>query len=228
MTGTTNVKLIDLSHVIEAGMTTYPGLPGPIVCDYLTREQSRALYTDGTTFEIRKIEMVANTGTYVDAPAHRYEGRTDVADLPLERLANLDTVVVSLDAVDPAVRAIGPEAFAGKDLKGKALLLHTGWSRHFRTPTYLKGHPYLTRPAALALVRAGVAFVGIDSLNIDDTADGSRPAHTLLLGADIPIGEHFTNLGMLPATGARLHAAPARVRAMGTFPVRAYALVQAR
>ena len=217
------MALIELSHVIEAGMTTYPGLPGPIVCDYLTREDSRALYADGTSFSIRKVEMVANTGTYVDAPLHRYEGRWDVADLPLERLANLEARVVSVDA---AVRAIGPEAFAGIDLSGKALLVHTGWSRHFRTPAYLQGHPYLTRAAAQALVEAGVAFVGIDSLNIDDTADGTRPAHTLLLGADTPIGEHFTNLGALPRSGARLHAAPARVRSMGTFPVRAYAVVE--
>jgi kynurenine formamidase len=217
------MTLIDLSHVIEAGMTTYPGIPGPIVCDYLTREESRSRYTDGTSFYIGKIEMVANTGTYVDAPLHRYAGRADVADLPLERLADLQTVVVS---IDPAMRAIGPEAFLGTDLRGKALLVHTGWSRHFRTPAYLQGHPYLTRAAAVALVSAEVAFVGIDSLNIDDTSDGARPVHTLLLGSDIPIGEHFTNLGLLPKSGARLHAAPARVRAMGSFPVRAYALVQ--
>ena len=216
------MPLIDLSHVIESGMTTYPGLPVPVVCDYLTREASRSRYRDGATFHIGKIEMVANTGTYVDAPFHRYAGRADVADLPLDRLANLDTLVVS---VEPGRREIDAATFAGLDLRGKALLVHTGWSRHFRTPGYFEGHPYLTRAAAQALVEAGAVFVGIDSLNIDDTADGTRPAHTVLLGANIPIGEHFTSLAALPATGARLHAVPVKVRSMGTFPVRAYAVV---
>src|ERR1700729_3233099 len=158
------MPLVDLSHVVEAGMTTYPGLPAPIVCDYLTREASRAQYADGTTFHIGKIEMVANTGTYVDAPFHRFEGRADLADLPLERLADLEACVVS---VDPERRAIGPEAFAHLDLRDKALLVHTGWSRHFRTPAYFEGHPFLTRAAAAALVEARAAFVAIDSLNID-------------------------------------------------------------
>jgi len=216
------MPLIDLSHVIESGMTTYPGLPAPVVCDYLTRDASRSRYADGTTFHIGKIEMVANTGTYVDAPFHRYAERADVADLPLDRLADLDALVVS---VDPGRRPIDAATFAGLHLRGRALLIHTGWSRHFRTPTYFEGHPYLTRAAAQALVEAGVVFVGIDSLNIDDTADGSRPAHTIVLGADVPIGEHFTNLAALPATGARLHAVPVKVRSMGTFPVRAYAVV---
>jgi len=216
------MPLIDLSHVVESGMTTYPGLPAPVVCDYLTREASRTHYADGTTFHIGKIEMVANTGTYVDAPFHRYAGRADVADLPLDRLADLDALVVS---VGPGRRPIDAATFGGLDLRGRALLINTGWSRHFRTPAYFEGHPYLTRAAAQALVEAGVVFVGIDSLNIDDTADGSRPAHTILLGADIPIGEHFTNLAALPAKGARLHAVPVKVRSMGTFPVRAYAVV---
>ncbi len=193
-----------------------------VIRNRLTREASRSRYSAGATFHIGKIEMVANTGTYVDAPFHRYAGRADVADLPLVRLANLDTIVVS---VDLGRREIGPQAFAGLDPRGRALLIHTGWSRHFRTPAYFDGHPYLTRAAAQALVEAGVVFVGIDSLNIDDTADGARPAHTILLGADIPIGEHFTSLASLPATGARLHAVPVKVRSMGTFPVRAYAVV---
>ncbi len=216
------MPLIDISHVIEAGMTTYPGLPAPVVCDYLTRDASASRYGGGATFHIGKIEMVANTGTYVDAPFHRFAGRADVADLPLERLANLDTCVVS---ADPDRREIGSEAFAGINLRGRAVLIHTGWSRHFRTPAYFEGHPFLTRAAAAALVESGVVFVGIDSLNIDDTADGARPAHTLLLGANIPICEHLTNLAALPLTGARLHAVPVKLRAMGTFPVRAYAVV---
>jgi arylformamidase len=161
-------------------------------------------------------------GHYVDAPFHRYAGGADLADLPLDRIADLDALVVS---VDPEQREIGPRAFPAVDLRGRALLIHTGWSRHFGTPAYFEGHPYLTRAGAQSLVEAGVAFVGIDSLNIDDTADGARPAHSLLLGAGIPIGEHFTNLAALPATGARLHAVPVKVRSMGTFPVRAYAVV---
>jgi arylformamidase len=218
------MRLIDLSHVVEAGMETYPGLPGPIVCDFLSREASRGRYSKGTTFHIGKIEMVANTGTYVDAPFHRYEGATDLAGLPLEQLANLDA---SVARPEMASRAIGPDAFDGLSLRGKAVLVQTGWSRYWRTPAYFEGHPYLTRAAAERLVRERVAFVGIDSLNIDDTADGERPVHTLLLAAGIPIGEHFTNLASLPESGALLHAVPVKARGMGTFPVRAYAVVHA-
>jgi kynurenine formamidase len=216
------MRLIDLSHDVEAGMTTYPGLPGPAICDFLSREASRARYSGGATFHIGKIEMVSNTGTYVDAPFHRYEHGADLAALPLERLANLPTRVVS---VDPSTRAIDERVFAGLDLHDAAILVHTGWSRHWRTSQYGEGHPYLTRGAARALVESGVAFVGIDSLNIDDTDDGARPVHSVLLGAGIPIGEHFTNLGRLPVIGARLHAVPVKVCAFGTFPVRAYGVV---
>lgn len=214
------MKLVDLSHAVEAGMVTHPGLPGPVICDFLSREASRAKYTDGTSFQIGKIELVANTGTYVDAPFHRFEDGVDLAALALDRLADLDTLVV-----DSADSVIGPEAFAKLDLEGKALLVRTGWSRHWRTQTYLGGHPHLSRAAAELLARSGVLFVGIDSLNVDDITDGLRPAHTFLLGAGIPIGEHFTNLAALPETGARLHAVPVKVKGMGTFPVRAYALV---
>ena len=214
------MTLIDLSHVVEAGMQTYPGLPGPVICDFLSREASRSKYAPGTEFQIGKIELVANTGTYVDSPFHRYADGTDLAGLRLEQLAHLDTVVISSKA-----SAIGPEAFQGLELRGKAVLVHTGWSRHFRTPEYFTGHPHLTGAAAELLARAGATFVGIDSLNIDGTADGSRPVHSTLLAAGIPIGEHFTNLGALPARGARLHAAPVKVKAFGTFPVRAYAIV---
>ena len=212
--------LVDLSHAIHDGLVTYPGLPAPHICDYLSREASRAKYAPGTTFHIGKIELVANTGTYVDAPFHRHADGADLAELPLERLADLDTVVVRATG-----RAIDAGAFANLPLAGKAVVVHTGWSRHFGTPAYGEGHPYLTRDAADALVAAGVAFVAIDSLNIDDTADLARPVHTALLGAGIPIGEHFTNLAALPARGARLHAAPVKIRAFGTFPVRAYAIV---
>ncbi|MEJ7599776.1 MAG: cyclase family protein [Kofleriaceae bacterium] len=214
------MPLIDLSHVVEAGMTTYPGLPGPVICDFLSREVSRTKYAPGTEFQIGKIEMVANTGTYVDSPFHRYADGTDLAGLRLEQLADLDTIVASTDAA-----VIGPEVFEGLELRGKALMVHTNWSRHFGTPAYGTGHPYLTEAAAQLLVSAGVVFVGIDSLNIDGMSDGTRPVHTTLLGAGIPIGEHYTNLAALPAKGARLHTAPVKVKGFGTFPVRAYAIV---
>jgi arylformamidase len=216
------MPLVDLSHVVEPGMTTYPGLPGPIVCDFLSREESRRHYAEGTSFQIAKIELVANTGTYVDSPFHRFEDGKDLAGLALERLADLDTEVVSVEA---GRRDLGDDLFTGLDLTGRALLVHTGWSKHFGMPAYCVGHPFLTRAAAEWLARSGVAFVGIDSLNIDDITDGTRPAHTRLLGAGIPVGEHFTNLGALPARGARLHATPVKMRGVGTFPVRAYAVV---
>jgi kynurenine formamidase len=216
------MPLVDLSHSVESGMTTYPGLPGPVVCDFLSRDASRARYADGATFQIGRIDMVANTGTYVDAPFHRYADGADVAGLALDRLADVEARVV---AVDGAAGAIGPEPFAPLDLEGKAVLVRTGWSRHWRTPAYGDGAPFLTRAAAEALVAARALFVAIDSVNIDDMRDGGRPVHTVLLGAGIPIGEHFTNLAALPERGARLHAVPVKVCGMGTFPVRAYAVV---
>ena len=213
------MPLVDLSHTVEAGMQTYPGLPGPVICDFLSREASRGRYAPGTEFQIGKIELVANTGTYVDSPFHRFEHGKDLAALPLDRLADLELVVIFSSAP-----AIGPEALERLDLRGKAVLFCTGWSHHFGTPRYFSGHPFLTAAAAEQLVARGAAFVGIDSLNIDDINDGARPVHTLLLGAGVPIGEHFTNLTGLPASGARLHAVPVKIRGMGTFPVRAYAL----
>jgi len=205
--------LIDLSHSVEHGMTTYPGLPGPVICDFLTREASRERFSGGTTFQIGRIDMVANTGTYVDAPFHRFEEGADLAALPLEQLADLDCVVID-----------HPEKLPSVDLSGRAVLFRTGWSRHWGTPSYLSGHPFLTAAIARALVAGKPALVGIDSLNIDDMNDRSRPVHTLLLGAGIPIAEHLTNLDALPATGFRFHALPVKVVGMGTFPVRAYAV----
>ncbi|RMG93340.1 MAG: cyclase family protein [Chloroflexi bacterium] len=215
--------LIDVSHVVEDGMLTYPGLPGPIICDFLSREASRAHYAPGTEFHIGKIEMVANTGTYVDAPFHRFADGMDLAELPLDSLANLDAVVVRPDV---SRRAIGVSAFQGIDVKGKAVLVHTGWSRHWRTDQYFQGHPFLTAEAAAWLVDAGAVMVGIDSLNIDDTADLTRPVHTTLLGNNIPIVEHMTRLELLPDAGFRFFAVPVKVRAFGTFPVRAFGLVE--
>jgi kynurenine formamidase len=215
-------QLIDLSHPVHEGMPAYPGLPGPEITDHLSREASRANYAPGTEFQIGRITMVANTGTYVDAPFHRYAEGADLASLPLERIADLDGVVVD---VRDAGRAIGAEWLVPHQLTGRAVLLHTGWSRHWGTDRYTSGHPFLTRSAANHLVDARPAIVGIDSLNIDDTADRTRPAHTLLLGAGIPICEHLTGVDALPAMGFRFSAVPAAVRGMGTFPVRAYAVV---
>ena len=213
---------VDLSHVIEHGMTTHPGLPGPVICDFLSREASRARYAPGVEFQIGKIEMVANTGTYLDAPFHRYADGMDIAGLPLESLAGLEGVVVRGGG---AGRAIGPEAFAGREVAGKAVLVRTGWDVHWGTPAYLSGHPFLTAAAAKRLVDQGTALVGIDSLNIDDIGDGARPVHSVLLGAGIPIVEHLCNLRALPDRGFRFSAVPARVAGFGSWPVRAFAEV---
>ena len=213
-------RLIDLSHTVEDGMVTYKGLPAPVICDYLSREASREHYSSGTAFQIGKIEMVANTGTYVDSPFHRFADGIDLAELPLESLADLPGIVVRATGTG---RAVGLEAFRGLDLRGKAVLVHTGWARHWRTDHYFEGHSFLTGEAAGYLVEAGAALVGIDSLNIDDTNDGSRPVHTQLLRANIPICEHMCNLEQVPESGFRFHAAPVKVKAFGTFPVRAYA-----
>jgi arylformamidase len=216
-------KLIDLSHAVDHGMITYPGLPGPVISDFLTREASRAHYAEGTTFHIGRIDMVANTGTYLDAPFHRHAGGKDLSELPLEAVTDLEGLVVRAET---GGRAIGSGLFAGADVRGKAVLVHTGWSRYWGTERYFEGHPFLTGEAAEYLAAGGAALVGIDSLNIDATSDGTRPAHTILLGAEIPIVEHLCNLDRLPGTGFRFHAAPVKVRRFGTFPVRAYAVVE--
>jgi arylformamidase len=215
-------KLIDLSHVVEHGMITYKGLPAPIICDFLSREDSRKHYAEGTEFNIGKIELVANTGTYVDSPFHRFADGIDLSELPLESLVDLEGIVVHAREFE---RAIPAEAFQGLDVKGKAVLIRTDWARHWRTDQYFEGHPFLTREAAQYLADSGVAFVGIDTYNIDDTTDGTRPAHTILLGSRIPICEHMCGLENLPDHGFRFHAAPVKVKAFGTFPVRAYAVL---
>ncbi len=215
---------IDLSHTVEDRMITYKGLPAPIVCDYLSREASRKLYAPGTEFQIGKIEMVANTGTYLDSPFHRYANGKDLSELSLVRLANLETVVVRWDF--GRKRSIGSQVFDGLDVLGKAVLVHTGWSAHWRTDSYFEGHPFLTRDAAAHLLLAGAALVGIDSYNIDDTDDMTRPVHSTLLGDDIPIVEHMTGLDRLPDVGSRFFGVPVKVKGMGTFPVRAFAIVE--
>jgi kynurenine formamidase len=209
---------VDLSHTIEHGMITYRGLPAPLICDFISREASRAHYAPGTEFQIGKIEMVANTGTYLDSPFHRYADGADLADLPLGSLAGLEGVVVRTDE-----GSITRAAFEGVDVRGKAVLVQTGWSRHWRTDAYFEGHPFLTEDAALHLRECGAKLVGIDSYNIDDTHDGRRPVHSTLLGAQIPIVEHMTGLAGVPDAGFQFFAVPPKVRAFGTFPVRCFA-----
>jgi len=215
-------KFIELCHIIEDGMLTYAGLPGPIVSDHMSREASREHYAPETSFQIGKIEMVANTGTYIDAPFHRYETGSDLSELDIAAVANLDGLVIQVNKV---ARAIRPDVFNGRDVRNKAVLIHTGWSGHWGTERYFDDHPYLTRESAEYLKSAGARLVGIDSLNIDDNTDGTRPAHTLLLGADIPIVEHLCNLGALPESGFKFFSVPAPVKGMGSFPVRAFAII---
>jgi kynurenine formamidase len=213
------MPFLDLSHTIEHGMTTYPGLPGPLICDFLSREASRARYAPGVEFHIGKIEMVSNTGTYVDSPFHRYADGKDLSALPLESLAGLDTVLVEGNREG----AVGLESFAGRDVRGKAVLVRTGWDVHWRTPKYLGGNPFITAEAAEYLVAQRAALVGIDSVNIDDLRDLARPVHSILLGAEIPIVEHLRGLGPLPAAGFKFTAVPPKVAGFGTWPVRAFA-----
>lgn len=215
-------RCVDLSHAIEADMITYRGLPAPLICDFMSREESRAIYEPGTEFQIDKIEMVGNTGTYMDSPFHRYHDRADLADLQLSRLVDVDCVVIRIRSQN---RSIDAAAFSDIDVRGKAVLVHTGWDAHWRTDQYFEDHPHLTESAALYLAERDVALVGIDSLNIDSTSTGARPVHSCLLGRDIPIVEHLCNLAELPETGSRFSAAPMPVRKMGSFPVRAYALL---
>jgi len=216
-------RIVDLSHVIEHGMTTYPGLPAPQICDFWTRDGSAANYDDGSSFHIGRIEMVANTGTYVDAPFHRYAEGSDLAELPLSSLADLPGIIVRRPWETEL--ATTTAQFDGVDVRGKAVLIHTGWDRHWRTDRYGVDHPFLTAEAADWLVEQGAALVGIDSNNIDDTRVRARPVHSKLLAADIPICEHMTGLGSLPDEGFRFSAVPPKVRGMGTFPVRAYAVL---
>jgi arylformamidase len=218
-------EIVDLSHVVEDGMITYKGLPAPIICDYLSREESRSHYAEGTEFHIGKIEMVANTGTYVDAPSHRFADGKDLSELSLDSLADLETVIIRPDKEKG--RAMGRDRFESLgDIANKAVLVNTGWDANWGTDRYFEGHPFLTQEAAEYLVDAGVALVGIDSLNIDDTEDGKRPVHTTLLGADIAIAEHLRGLDQLPDRGCKFFAVPVKVRGLGTFPVRAFAVIE--
>jgi kynurenine formamidase len=216
-------RLVDLSHVITEGMVTYKGLPGPHICDFISREQSAANYDDGSTFQIGRIDMVANTGTYLDAPFHRWEDGADLAELELDQLAALPGLVVRQPWENGL--SVGIDRFDGLDVGGKAVLVHTGWDRHWDSDAYFSDHPYLTADAAEWLVDRGAALVGIDSHNIDDIRVRARPVHTILLRAGVPICEHMTNLGALPDEGFAFTAAPPKIEGMGTFPVRAFALL---
>lgn len=217
-------RFVDVSHQITHDMTTYPGLPGPQIEDHITFDASQRSYAPGTEFSITRISMVANTGTYIDMPAHRYRDGADLADLDLEKVADVPGTVV-----DAPAREVGPEAFAGVPVQGRAVLIRTGWDRHWRTDKYgAPEHPFLTEEGARLLAEQGARMVGIDSVNIDDTseaAQGARPAHSVLLAKGVPVVEHMCMLNRLPAEGFRFFAVPAKVRGMGTFPVRAFAIV---
>ena len=213
--------LVELSHVIRAGMVTYPGLPGPEITTHLTREASRGHYAPGTEFTIGRISLVGNTGTYLDAPYHRYAGGADLAAIGLDRTAGLPAVVVRVTGAQR--RGVDVGALAALDVRGAAVLLHTGDDARFGTPAYTQDAHFLTEAGAAWLAGQDPALVGIDAVNIDDTADGRRPAHSLLLGAGIPVVEHLTGLGQLPPAGAVFTAAPLRVEGFGTIPVRAFA-----
>lgn len=216
-------RLIDLSHTIEHGMVTYKGLPAPVICDFLSREKSRQMYAPGYEFQIGKIEMVANTGTYVDVPFHRFAQGKDLSEVALEKFANLEAVVVRADFKEGI--EVGKRHFENVDVHHKAVLINTNWSTFWRTDAYFENHPFLTEEAACYLRDQGAKLVGIDSHNLDDTRTGTRPAHTVLLEAEILIVEHLCQLASLPAAGFLFHAVPPKFKGVGTFPVRAYALI---
>ena len=216
-----NDRFIDLSHTIENGLVTYKGLPAPIICDYLSREDSKKVYEEGTQFQIGKIEMVSNTGTYIDCPFHRFEHGKDLSETGLESFADLDAMVIHVPYTQTL--EVTEKYFKGHDLQNKAVLIHTGWDKHWNTEAYYENHPYLTPGAAEYLKDCKVKLVGIDSHNIDNTAFNSRPVHTTLLGAEILIVEHLCNLYLLPEDGFTFNAVPPKFKGVGTFPVRAYA-----
>jgi kynurenine formamidase len=213
-------RLIDLSHTIEDGLVTYKGLPAPIICDYLSREASKKIYAEGTTFQIGKIEMCSNTGTYLDSPFHRYENGKDLSELDLESIASLVGVKIT---ISEEITAIDEKWFYDIDILDKAVLVQTDWSRYWNTERYYEGHPYLTEGAAQFLKNSGVKLVGIDTYNIDDVSGKERPVHSILLGSDILIVEHMCNLESVPDKNFKFYAVPVKIKGFGTFPVRAFA-----
>lgn len=225
MSADSSARLVDLSHVIDDGMSTYPGLPGPAICDFISFDDSHSRYSEGTEFTIGRIDLVTNTGTYIDTPYHRYRDGHDLVGLDLATVSNVPAVVVRVGA---ETTEIDVAHFSSIDARGRAVLVHTGWDRHWRTEQYFVGHPYLTGDEATWLRDNGAVVVGIDSLNIDSIAGGERPVHSILLRAGIPIIEHMTNLGALPDDGFELIAVPPKISGLGTFPVRAHARVANR
>jgi arylformamidase len=217
-------RLIDLSHTIEHGMITYKGLPAPIICDYIGRERSKDFYQEGTQFQIGKIEMVSNTGTYIDSPFHRYENGKDLSELAMERLAGLEAIVVRAGFNEGI--EVGKDFFEKINVFQKAVLVNTNWSKNWRTDAYFENHSFLTEEAAFYLRDQGAILVGIDSHNIDDTRKKSRPVHSVLLGSEIVIAEHLCNLDQLPDKDFTFTAVPPKIKGMGTFPVRAFATLK--
>ncbi|MEO6732677.1 MAG: cyclase family protein [Ferruginibacter sp.] len=215
---------IDLSHTIENGLITYKGLPAPIICDFLSRENSKQFYEEGTTFQIGKIEMVANTGTYIDCPFHRFENGKDLSETGLESFTDLDAVVIRVPFTETL--EVSAEQLKNHELRNRAVLVHTGWDQHWNTENYYDNHPYLTKDAAEYLKDCNVKLVGIDSHNIDNTKGKSRPVHTTLLGAEILIVEHLCNLYLLPDDAFTFSAIPPKFKGVGTFPVRAMAKIK--
>jgi kynurenine formamidase len=212
--------IVDLSHPITDGLVTYPGLPGPTIGDHLSREASRERYAPGYEFQIGHIEMVSNTGTYLDTPFHRFADGHDLAGLDLQRVVDVPGLLI--DATGGQEATLPGDA----DVAGRAVLFHTGWDRHWDTDAYGDpAHPFVGMAAVERLVAGGAAVVGIDSVNIDDTRTGERPVHTALLGAGIPIVEHLCGLAVLVGATFTFTAAPPAVVGMGTFPVRALARV---
>jgi arylformamidase len=222
MRSDSSVEFVDLSHVIDDGMSTYPGLPGPAICDFMSFDDSHSRYSEGTEFTIGRIDLVTNTGTYIDTPYHRYRDGHDLVGLDLATISNVPALVVRVAA---GTRAIDVSYFESIDPNGRAVLVHTSWDEHWRTEQYFVGHPYLTGDAAEWLRGKGAVLVGIDSLNIDSIDGGERPVHSILLRSGIPIIEHMTNLGALPDNGFELSAVPPKISGLGTFPVRAHARV---
>ena len=215
---------VDVSHAVEHGMITYKGLPAPLISDFLSRDESRKHYAEGTEFQIGKIEMVANTGTYLDTPFHRYTDGADLSQLLLSQVAALEAIVIRANGL--AERAVDISLFREADFRDKAVLIHTGWDAHWGSDQYFEGHPFLTGETAQFLIDSGARLVGIDSYNIDDIRDASRPVHSLLLKSGIPIVEHLCNLNALPDEGFEFFAVPVKVKGMGTFPIRAFGIVK--
>ena len=217
-----NNTCIDLSHTIFDGLVTYKGLPAPVICDYLSREDSKKFYEKGTQFQIGKIELVANTGTYIDCPFHRYENGKDLSEVELKNFVDLNAITINVKDITE----IGIKYFKGKDVTEKAVLVFTDWAKYWDTEKYFENHPYITKEAAEYLKDQKVILVGIDSHNIDDTKGKSRPVHSILLGSEILIVEHMCNLDKLPESGYTFSAVPPKFKGVGTFPVRAFAKIK--